>query len=520
MAIRKIAGRGLRVTVVDLLANGAGQKLWGRFMKRNLASIMPQIVAVWCEQLGHDVRYVCYTGAEDIKSELVDDADIVFINAFTRSAQTAYAISNLVRATGAVTVLGGAHARCYPEDASKYFDYVLGFTDKTLIDDVLRDCAPHRPYGQMLSAIKQPTELPSVEQRWKFIEPIIAKSPAFKMVSMIGSMGCPYSCSFCIDSVVDYEPLSFDQLTEDLRFLHKTMPNPIIGWHDPNFGVRFDDYMTAIEAAAPPGSIRSVAESSLSLLSEPNLRRMRDNGFVGMLPGIESWYDCGNKSKTGRNVGHDKMVQVSDHINTILEYIPYVQTNFVLGLDSDEGEEPFELTKQFLDRAPGAFPAFSLRSAFGRAAPVNLELQEQGRVLPFPFHFLSNNHAMNVVPQNYTWPEFYDNLIGLTGHAFSWSMIGKRLAANRTAIPKWLNVVRGVSSEGFGRLKYHKKIRSLLETDPSVRSYFEGETTELPDFYTQRIKDRLGPLWEHLPAGAIEHDAYAYLKSSPATAAE
>ena len=31
---------------------------------------------------------------------------------------------------GAITVIGGPHARCYPEDTARYFDYVLGFTDK------------------------------------------------------------------------------------------------------------------------------------------------------------------------------------------------------------------------------------------------------------------------------------------------------------------------------------------------------------------------------------------------------
>src|SRR3546814_10862738 len=61
-----------------------------------------------------------------------------------RSAQTAYAVSNLSRRGGAVTVLGGPHARCYPQDAAKYFDYVLGFTDKRVIADLLSDVAPHR----------------------------------------------------------------------------------------------------------------------------------------------------------------------------------------------------------------------------------------------------------------------------------------------------------------------------------------------------------------------------------------
>lgn len=511
--------RRLRIAILDLVTRGPSRKLDARVMMPNLASIMPQVVAVWCQQLGHDVRFVCYTGLEDLSQELVADADILFIGAFTRSAQTAYAISNLYRSRGAITVLGGPHARCYPEDAAQYFDYVLGFTDKAIIDEVLRDCAHHRPLGLQLSAKRQPLDLPGVKERWQFIEPTIAKALTFKLVPMIGSMGCPYTCSFCIDSVVDYQPLAFEQVREDLRFVLGRMRRPRVAWHDPNFGVRFNDYMTTIEEAVPAGSIDFIAESSLSLLSEPNLGRLRQNGFKAMLPGIESWYSYGNKSKTGRNTGLEKVIQVSAHINMILEYIPYVQANFVLGLDVDQGSEPFELTKQFLDRSPGAFPGFSLFTAFGRAAPLNLELQRDGRVLPFPFHFLDNNQAMNVCPKHYDWPEFYDHLVDLTGYAFSWPTIYRRLRSNRTPIPKWLNVVRAISSEGFGRLKYHSTIRRLLDTDNAVRQFFYGETKVLPRFYQERIRRDLGPLWDMLPPAALFHDHSAYLKAHEAQTA-
>src|SRR5919205_2668493 len=258
------------------------------------------------------------------------------------------------------------------------------------------------------------------------------------------------------------------------------MRRPIVAWHDPNFGVRFDDYMNAIEAAGPPGRVRHIAESSLSLLSEAHLKRLRQNGFGALLPGIESWFDLGNKSKT-RRTGMEKVTQVSEHVNLVLRYVPYVQTNFVLGLDSDEGAEPFELTKRFLDLTPGAFPAYSLLSAFGRAAPINLEYQRAGRVLPFPFTFLNNNHAMNVKPKNYSWPEFYDRLVDVTRYSFSWRAIARRIPATGTMIPKWMNVVRAVSSEGFGRIRYHQTIRRLLDTDRSVRDFLEGETDQLPD---------------------------------------
>ena len=136
--------RRLRIGILDLVTKSPKVSLYGRIMNANLASIMPQVLAVWCEQEGHDVTLVCYTGLEDLVGHLPRNLDLLFIGAFTQSAQLAYALSNLFRARGTVTVLGGPHARCYPEDARKYFDYVLGFTDRTVVGEVLRDCRPHR----------------------------------------------------------------------------------------------------------------------------------------------------------------------------------------------------------------------------------------------------------------------------------------------------------------------------------------------------------------------------------------
>jgi hypothetical protein len=510
---RSRTARPLRIGILDIVENTPRPGLYGRLMNANFASIMPQALAVWCEQAGHEVHLVCYTGYEDLLAEFPDALDLLFIGSFTTAAHLAYAFSALFRARGAITVLGGPHARCYPEDAQRYFDYVLGFTDKAIFDEVLAECEQHRPLGRLLSAERQPSELPLLEERWKYVAATLRKAPWIKLVPMLGSLGCPYTCSFCIDSTVEYQPMSFDRLRADLRFLLKTVKHPIVGWHDPNFGVRFDDYLAAIEETVPRGRMRHVAESSLSLLSEAHLRRLADNGFQAILPGIESWYELGNKAKTTKR-GRDKVRQVADHVNLIMRYVPYVQTNFVLGMDSDAGEEPFELTKQFLDLAPGAFPAFSLLSAFGRAAPLNLEYQRTGRVLSFPFGTLDNNRAMNVRPLNYGWKEFYNGVVGVTAHAFSWRAIRRRLAANRLSIPRWMNVVRAVSSEGFGRLRYHTEIRRRLDTDPAMLAFLEGETDRVPAMYTDRIIRELGPVAQFLPDGALKHDPLAYLRAS------
>ena len=506
--------RKLRVGVIDLVHKAPTKALYARVMHANLASIMPQVVATWCQQLGHRVDFVCYTGLEDLTRELPNDCDVVFICGFTQSAQLSYALSNFFRSQGAVTVLGGPHARCYPEDAQKYFDYVLGFTDRPLIQDILQDCAQHRPLGLHISADRQLGALPALAERWPFVAKTLEKAPVLKIVPMMSSLGCPYSCPFCIDACVPYQPLALDSLQADLRFLAQQMPKPRVGWHDPNFGVRFDATLDAIEEAVPPGSVDFAAESSLAILTEAHVARLQRNGFKALLPGVESWYDVGQKSRCGSRQAEERVQHVSEQINMIMKYVPYVQANFVLGLDSDVGAEPFELTKKFIDLTPGVFPGYSLLTAFGRAAPLNLELQLSDRVIPFPFHFLDNNHAMNVRPLNYTWNEFYDHVIDLQRYSFSRRTMARRFGANRGSLARWLNFVRGVSSEGSGRLKEFRRLRRQLDIDAELRAFLDRESDELPKFYADTVRKDLGSLWKWLPEGALHHDQNAYLETS------
>jgi len=324
-------------------------------------------------------------------------------------------------------------------------------------------------------------------------------------------MGCPYTCSFCIDSTVPYQPLGFDVIKEDLQFLLTKFKKPMVAWHDPNFGVRFQESMDAVAAAAPPGSFSFVAESSLSIITEKHLKVFKEMGFTALLPGVETWYELGGKSKTAKTIGEEKVRQVAEHVNMIFDYVPYVQTNFVMGLDSDSGAEPFELTKKFIDLSPNAFPGYSLLTAFGEAAPLNLGYQREGRVLPFPFHFLNNHLAMNVKPKNYEWVDFYDKVLDLTEYSFSPRAIYRRFSNNKNTTARWMNVMRAISSEGYGRMRFYRKVRENLINDRAFRSYFEGETQELPEFYINIIKKDLGIWFEWLPQGAINHNPNAYL---------
>jgi len=76
-----------------------------------------------------------------------------------------------------------------------------------------------------------------------------------------------------------------------------------------------------------------------------------------------------------------------------------------------------------------------------------------------------------------------------------------------------MNVLRAVSSEGFGRIKYYTEMRRRLDMDPQIHRFFEGESTEIPQFFTEIIRKDLGPFWQWLPDGALNHDPDVFQQS-------
>ncbi|MGZ3923177.1 MAG: hypothetical protein ACXVBJ_05375, partial [Flavisolibacter sp.] len=52
---RLLLMKSLKIRIIDLVSKGPTNTFWARIMHANLASIMPQVVAVWCEEEGHEV---------------------------------------------------------------------------------------------------------------------------------------------------------------------------------------------------------------------------------------------------------------------------------------------------------------------------------------------------------------------------------------------------------------------------------------------------------------------------------
>jgi hypothetical protein len=503
----------LQIGIIDLIYNKPSQSLYRRFMYPNFMSIMPQVIGVWCRQEGHEVYYTIYSGTQRIDKLLEDDLDIVFISSFSYSAQLAYALSNYYQSKGIATVLGGPHARSYTEDACLYFDYVVGLTDKELLRDLLHNFEVNKPRGTYLSALSHPQSLPGVRERWEFIEQLHKLPLVFKGVPMIGSFGCPHKCDFCIEADIPYHSLDMGVIKEDLQFLVKKMKRPVAGWHDPNFGIQFNSFMDTLESAVPPGSIKFFAQCTLSSLSEPQVKRLKKNGFIMVAVGIESWFDYGSKAKMKSVTGMDKVIGVAEHLNMVQRYIPQVQANIMYGFDSEAGPDPFTLTKRFIDHAPGIYPAYNLLTAFGQSTKFNLKNEIEDRIIPFPFHMMQGLNTVNIVPRNYSWEEFYTHYIDLLKYSFSARALYRRFKANTFKGARWFTLFMSLSVGGSGKKGDAFSVLKNLRTKKDFRSFMNRETDQIPAFMVEQVKKDLGPIWEWLPDKSLSQNPKMLLES-------
>ena len=378
----------MRIAILELLAPGRVKNLKqvaeSYIITKQHVSIMPQAISGWCRQMGHEVFYATFYGQADPRKLVPDDLDIIFIATFTRASSLAYALAKLYRADGALTVIGGPHAKSFPDDCLRFFDIVVTQCDRDLIVDIVTGGCDR---GTIASSNRTLTEIPSVEERMPEIKASIfsrGKPYGATMVPLLSSVGCPYSCDFCTDWNNPYALLPLDHLEADLRFLSREFPGVKVAFHDPNFGVRFDETLGVLERIPAGARVPYAMESSLSLLKGPRLQRLRDTNCLYVAPAVESWSSYSNKAGVGTITGMEKVDRIAEHLKLLNSYVGGIQVNFIFGLDCDEGDEPIELTKEFMSRTPFAWPAMNIPVPFG-GTPLYDKLRATLRITVLAF---------------------------------------------------------------------------------------------------------------------------------------
>jgi radical SAM superfamily enzyme YgiQ (UPF0313 family) len=483
----------LKIGILELMSAGAstrwGNKLYGFLVVRQYASIMPQAVSVWCRNLGHEVYYATYYGGRDPESLLPKDLDVVFISTYTQASALAYALAKLYRRRNTLTVIGGPHARQFPEDCLRFFDVVVGECDRMLIEEILTD----KPRGQIVSSGRLLTGIPTIEERMPEIRSSTffrGKPSSFASVPLLTSIGCPNSCDFCIDWNSQYSLMSLEQLAEDLRYVYQNFPGVMIGLHDPNFAVRFEQVFDVLEKIPSRRRSRFIVETSLGVLRGSRLERLKKAGKFYVIPGIESW--TAYSSKVGAGPGTEprqKLDKVIDQLETIRPYVDGIQANFMFGLDTDAGDGPVALTREFARRASFVMPNFNVPVPFGNTPLYDRYVDEHRLLESMPFTFYYMPYLVYSL-KNYGPAEFYERLIDMLAFVSSSSMMAARLDH---AISPFSAVYSSVKALGNRQMVSRLSVLlRLLRTDRQFRMFHEHETDVLPEYYHREYERMLG----------------------------
>lgn len=484
----------MRVGILDLINSEVGRRwdhrVYNHLITRQYISIMAQAISVWCRELGHEVFYATHFGQKNPEQLLPDDLDVVFISAFTRTSALAYALAKLYKWKKTLTVIGGPHAKAFPDDCLRFFDVAVQECDKSLIADILSSA----PRGEIITSGRTLQEIPTVQERMPEIRASAfwrGKPYPFTSIPVLTSIGCPYTCDFCVESSKPYTPLPLDQLEADIRFIRNNLPGASIIFHDPNFGVNFDEVCSVLERVPYNGRRWYVMETSLSFLQLPKLEQLRDTGCLFIAPGVESWTAYSNKTGTGSKVSaQQKLERVVEHFKLIYEYIPGIQANFLFGLDIDEGDEPVELTKEFMARVPFVWPAISIPTPFG-GTPIYKRYLDEGRILTsMPFTFYTFSPYLVTTVKNYSPVTYYEKLIEMFSLIISWGMLFNRLQTNSVKIRFAFLLKTFGWRQMVGEFR---RILGLMKTDRNFRAFHEGESQILPEFYHYQFERLLGP---------------------------
>jgi radical SAM superfamily enzyme YgiQ (UPF0313 family) len=493
--------RRQRVGVIELLTDtrtsGWVDRAYAHVLTKQFASITPQAVAIWCRQLGHRVHYTTYYGQADLRSLLPGDLDVLFVSAYTRSSGLAYALAKLFGRSHTLRVIGGPHAKAYPADCARYFDVVVKECDKPLVADIL---SGQFDPSSVVTSGRPLEEIPTVEERMPDIAASVfrrGRPTRATMVGLLSSVGCPYTCDFCTDWNTTYVTLSAERLEADLRYLSDRFPETLVAFHDPNFGVRFDETMAIMERIPAGRRSRYIMESALAIMKPSRLQRLHDTNCVFAAPGVESWADYSNKAGVGVKQGRDKLEQVVNHFDLLGKYVPGLQANFLFGLDGDRGPEPAELTKEFIRRSARVWPTINIPTPLG-GTPLFDQMRRDGRVLKaMPLALYFTMHYPVTTLKHYHPVEFYDHLIDIYDTIGSRGMLVRRLTARTHPYIRFLNVVRTLSGRADAR--EFRAVRQRLATDQHFLSFHEGRSSTLPEFHHRRFEVRMGAYAELIP---------------------
>ncbi len=463
-----LLGRQMKIAILEITA--LPTTLMKSLVARQYASVFPQAIACWAEDAGHNVDYKVYSGNGLLPR--FDAPDVLFVRTTSQYSILAY-IAARRQPAKTLTVIGGPHAVCNPDECSRYFDVVVdGPCNRELI---LALC--ERTRTDRVTHSDPPDALPSLEKRWPLIKSMQSFIPFFPIISLLSSLGCGRGCSFCIDWNNRWQSLPSDRLKEDLSFIQHKVKWPIL-FQDPNVGRHIDTLLDTMESIGWRHSWS--CETDIQSLSRSHLERLKRTGCFGIGTGIESWMSYNHKIGPGIHTPQEKYDRVTESFESAKPYVPLMIANIIWPSESDCGETPLRLTKSLMQEHNDVWCVLNFPSAYNRT-PMFKAVTSESRLLPLPYTFQANGY-MSIIPKNYSAREAIESFVEL--ERTSERSMKK---AGRTGFIKFIS---WVYKHGTGSTA--SRLLAAMDQKEMAR-FHEGLTDTVPEWYWSQYRRMLGP---------------------------
>ena len=164
--------------------------------------------------------------------------DLVGIQVWTGGHKEMFEVADGLRACDYPVVIGGPHATYFAEDCAKHADWVVRGHGYQLLRRLLLHAIPH---GVLFDEewSKDPIPLPSRSALYRRYPEFAAST----IKSMIASVGCPYTCTYCYAPVLNEMYGGFrlvmrdvDDVVREGQEIRGKWPAKLIFWQDDVFG--------------------------------------------------------------------------------------------------------------------------------------------------------------------------------------------------------------------------------------------------------------------------------------------
>ena len=374
-----VAMSGFRVVDEELLSIGI--TLPGLSARSEAIAELPSLGLLTLAAMTPDPWTISYhlaaNGNDEVLSEILGSRPrLVVFSALTASVNTAYSISQRLRALGILTALGGLHATACPDEAMHFVDAVCVGDGEPIWNELLTDAENgqlKRRYQARAWSFPESAIIP----RWDLIGP-----GRLARYTIQTQRGCPLACSFCAASRLlgPFREKPATALREELAAIvgHAGPKRPLIEFSDDNTfaGKRLlEDFWEVLTESG----VQFFTESDWRIGERPEIyHHLRAAGCYQVLIGIESLVF----RYPGMGEKQAELDRILDSVRRLQENGVAVNGCFIVGGEG-ESRDSMERLADFLESSPFADIQVTLQTPYPGTS-LYRQLLREGRILSPP----------------------------------------------------------------------------------------------------------------------------------------